>query len=390
MYGRVRSSLHPVRHVVKTKPGPAGDGPNISLASLEATRHSHEVPAARLVDVAALAGVSVKTVSNVVNAHPQVRAGTRARVQEAIDALGYRPHAVGRQLRSGRTGRLSLAVPEVDYPYFAELARHVVDAAAERSMVVVVRQTASRAEAERRLLHAGEDGLVDALLMSPVATGAEELAAGARSTPLVLLGEGARPAEVDHVGIDDVAAAEEATRHLLATGRRRVAFLGGHPEGPVATSRVRQQGWVQAVAATGAQPGPWLGVEDFSAAAGAASAARALTTATRPDALLCASDTLALGAVRAVQQAGLVVGRDVAVVGWDDSAFAAWTTPSLTSVRPDLGALAEAALDLLVDRVERARADRAGGDTLPGRHVVVGHELVVRESSGAGPGPGRP
>ena len=339
------------------------------------------MPSARLIDVAARAGVSIKTVSNVVNARPQVRESTRTHVQAAIDELGYRPHAIGRQLRRGRTGMITVALPEIDVPYFAELARHVVQAAAAHGLVVTVEQTNGSLAAERRLVHAREQGVVDGLVMSPVAIGGEELSERAGGEPLVLLGEAARPAGLDHVGIDDVAAAEQATSHLLGLGRRCVAFLGGTGDVPhePGTSLMRRSGWARALAAAGARAGPRLPVEVFSAAAAAAAVREALAAGTTFDALLCASDVLAIGAMRALEDGGLAPGRDVGVVGWDDVAFAPYTSPTLTSVSPDTAAIAATAVALLTERIEAAGA----GSALAGRHVVVGHHLAVRRSCGS-------
>ena len=330
---------------------------------------------ARLRDVAARAGVSVKTVSNVVRDHPQVHVETRARVREAIAELGYRPHAVGRQLRSGRTGLLALALPEIDVPYYAELARHVVDAARERACTVLVEQTRGSLDTERELLDARETGLVDGLLLDPVAVSAEELDARRLDNPMVLLGEGPAPASIDHVGIDDRTAAREATEHLLAGGRRRIAFLGAQRQARADTARLRQAGWAAALQAAGL-PVPdelVLTVEEFGFADGARAVERALSAGTDVDALLCPSDLLAVGALHALATAGVDVPGQVAVVGFDDIAVAAYTRPGLTTVRLDRRAIATTAVDRLLERV--------AGDTGPARTVHVPHQLVVRGSS---------
>lgn len=329
----------------------------------------------RLQDVAARAGVSVKTVNNVVRDRPQVHVETRARVRAAIAELGYRPHAVGRQLRSGRTGSLALALPEIDVPYYAELARHVVEAAAQRGYTVLIEQTGGALDAERQLLDAREAGLVDGVLLDPVALTAEELEARRLDTPIVLLGEGPAPACVDHVGIDDRTAGREATEHLLAEGRRQIAFLGWQPDAPAATSRLRCAGWADALTSAGLATAPelTLPVPEFGLAAGAAAVRAALAAGTRFDALLCPSDLLATGALAALSRAGRTVPGDVAVVGFDDVALAAYTSPPLSSVRLDRRAIAVTALDLLLERVEGADG--------PGRSVRVPHRLVVRESS---------
>ena len=327
----------------------------------------------RLQDVAARAGVSIKTVSNVVRDRPQVHVDTRARVREAIAELGYRPHAIGRQLRSGRTGQLALALPEIDIPYYAELARHVVDAAAERGYTVIIEQTNGLLRAERELLDARESGLVDGLLLDPVALDAEELAARRLDSPMVLLGEGPAPASVDHVGIDDRAAGREATEHLLAGGRRRIGFLGHQPQARADTARLRAAGWADALRSAGLPAGPELEVSAFSLADGASAVRRALADGIAFDALLCPSDLLAVGALHALAEAGVDVPGQVAVVGFDDIAVAAFTTPALTSVRLDRRLIATTALDLLLERV--------AGATGPGRSTRTAHRLVVRASS---------
>ncbi|MBM0259289.1 LacI family DNA-binding transcriptional regulator, partial [Micromonospora sp. 4G55] len=168
----------------------------------------------RLKDVAERAGVSVKTVSNVVNGYLHVRPDTRARVEEAIAELNYRPNLSARNLRKGRTGVIALAVPELDIPYFAELARHVVTAAAERGWTVLIDQTGGGAERERVAAAGIGDHMIDGLILSPLALTAEDLA-GLDGTPMVLLGERVDHGPADHVAIDNVAAAREITAHLV-------------------------------------------------------------------------------------------------------------------------------------------------------------------------------
>ncbi|MGV9875719.1 LacI family DNA-binding transcriptional regulator, partial [Streptomyces cellulosae] len=183
-----------------------------------------------LKDVAARAGVSARTVSNVVNGSARVAPETRRRVQEAIEELGYRPNLAARSLRAGRTGMVGLAIPELHSPYFAELAGLLVDEARRRSWTVVIDQTRGDAEAERRLLTGDGGRVMDGLIISPWALPAEDIAAAARPLPVVLLGERSPQGLADRVAVDNVAAAEEATAHLLSLGRRRVAAIGLQPQ----------------------------------------------------------------------------------------------------------------------------------------------------------------
>ena len=186
----------------------------------------------RLTDVAARAGVSMKTVSNVVHHHPHVSPAMRARVQEAIDELGYRPNLTARRLATGRTGMIALAMPEIDHPYFSELSRSIAEVAAEMGYRVLIEQTLGEAEAERAVIMDREAGLVDGVIFHPVSMTTVEIGKLRRDLPLVLLGESARPLTTDHVMIDNVQAARDGTELLRRTAlsayaRQDVAALHG-------------------------------------------------------------------------------------------------------------------------------------------------------------------
>src|SRR3712207_2637737 len=214
----------------------------------------------RLRDVADHAGVSVKTVSNVVNGYVHVAPQTRAHVQAVLDEMGYRPNLAARNLRAGRTGVIALAFPELDNPYFAELTGFVVQAAEERGWTVLVDQTDGLRE--RELLVAGgfRHHLIDGLILSPVALGAADLAQrGPQDMPLVLLGEKISSGPVDHVAVDNIAAARAATDHLVAQGRTRVALIGDEPgRSESGVARLRRQGWEDALRAAGLPADPRL------------------------------------------------------------------------------------------------------------------------------------
>ena len=203
-------------------------------------------PRARLKDVASRAGVSRATVSNVVNGHANVSAATRAKVHSAIDELNYRPNMAARNLRRGRSGLIALAVPELDIPYFAELAAHLVTAAERLGWTVLVDQTGGDNERERLVLDGFRSQLIDGLIISPLATGRHDLVARRDTTPLVLLGERVYDGPADHVSIDNVAAARAATEHLLQGGRRRIAAIGEQRRPSSGTARLRLQGYVEA------------------------------------------------------------------------------------------------------------------------------------------------
>jgi len=329
---------------------------------------------ASLRSVAARAGVSVRTVSNVVNDFPHVAPATRAAVQAAIAELGYRPNLAARQLRRGRTGAIGLVVPEVHSPYFSQLASVIVRLAEARGLTVLIDQTEGDPERERRLLGGSAFG-VDGMIVSPWSLDVAELAR-TDTVPLVLLGERSGRSALDHVGFDNVAAARDATAHLVAVGRRQVAAVGTQPHLTNDTGRQRLEGYHQALHAAGRTPDPRLevAVRSLHRADGVTAMTSLLDGPVVPDAVFCFTDELALGAIRALADRGLRVPEDVALVGFDDIEDGRFSVPTLTTIAPDKEQIAAGCLDTLAARILDPSA--------AGQEVVTSYELVVRESTG--------
>ncbi|WP_295824031.1 LacI family DNA-binding transcriptional regulator [uncultured Microbacterium sp.] len=333
---------------------------------------------ATLRDVAARANVAVRTVSNVVSGYTHVSEQMRQRVLAAIEELDYRPNPAARTLKTGRTGMLALIVPEIDVPYFSALARDVIRAADDRGYRVMIDQTGHDHDRERDLL-TGNDRrmLFDGILFSPLVTQAEllEMDAAVRM-PLVLLGEHEFQGRFDHVAIDNVRAAEDAVAHLVARGRRRIAAIGAQPLEPYATPQQRTAGYERALESAGIERRPDYArpAAHYSRADGYAVAKTLLALSPRPDAIFCFSDLLAMGAMRAVFDAGLTVPDDVAVVGIDDIEEGRYSRPTLTSVSLDTAFIAEQAVSRLVERID--------DDALEAEQIIAPHSLMVRESSG--------
>ncbi|MCK9794318.1 LacI family transcriptional regulator [Isoptericola sp. 4D.3] len=334
-------------------------------------------------DVAAAVGVSWKTVSNVVNGTGRVGEDTRAKVEAKIVELGYRPNLAGRQLRQGRTRTLALAIPWAHSPYFSLLAHIVIEVAGARGYRVLIEETRTDRDSELQVARGFSVQAIDGIIFSPLAIGPSEIAEVRGETPMVLLGErddpgGDRRWTTDHVSIDNVRAAREVTEHLLTTGRRRLAFVGAEPVED-RTGALRLQGYREAHAAQGLEADPrWiLPVAQFSRPAGVAAVESVLPRIDQVDGLVCANDELALGALYALRVNGLRVPEDLAVTGWDNTEDGRYANPSLTTVAPDLQAIAETAVDRVVAQVERRPDDDPGRDV----DVVVAHRLLVRESS---------
>ncbi|WP_030255681.1 LacI family DNA-binding transcriptional regulator [Streptomyces violens] len=333
---------------------------------------------AKLKDVAALAGVSVRTVSNVVNDATHVAPATRQRVLAAIEQTGYRPNLAARNLRQGRTGLIGLAIPEVGSPYFGELAGLLIEAAQERGWTVLIDQTAGRADRERRLLSGVEGHAVDGLIVSPWALSPADIGNYVSTMPVVVLGEIDPEGTADHVAIDNVTAAREATCHLLTQGARRPAALGLQPHLHNRTAELRLHGYRQALQTAGLPPRSELEqtVASLHRAEGHRAMEALLDLAQPPDAVFCFTDELALGAVRAARSRGLDVPQDLRIIGFDDIEDGRYGTPSLSTVAPDKQQIAESALQLLADRIYGRLTHRSS------RQVVARHQLLPRESTG--------
>ena len=329
--------------------------------------------AVRLRDVAALAGVSVKTVSNVVNDFPHVSEATKAKVMAAIEESGYRPNLSARHLKYGRSGFIALAVPELAIPYFAELAAKVDAAAARLGYIMLLEITRADRQAERTVLEGVQSRMIDGIIFSPLSLDAEDLQTRDLEMPMVFLGERSIPDDVDHVAVDSVGAARAMTEHLISLGHRRIGAIGRHPG--VSTGSVRLKGYRAALREAGlpVEPDLIMATENYSREEGRLAMLQLLSLPEPPDAVFCFNDLMAIGALRACAERGVRVPEDVAVAGFDDSLEGRYTTPSLTSVTPNM--------DFLVDSVLRLLTRRIQSPGTPGEQVRVPWALVLREST---------
>lgn len=326
----------------------------------------------RLIDVAVHAGVSMKTVSNVVHDYPHVSDEVRTKVQRAIEELGYRPNVTARRLATGRTGMIALAIPEIDQPYFAELARNISAEASNRGYRVLVEQTLNSVEAERAVIKDRESGLVDGVIFHPVRIDTIEIARLRPGTPLVLLGEAARPLTVDHVMIDNVEAARRGVELLLSHGRRQILFLATVEAELTESTQLRLQGYQEALISAGVPHSPDLVLTSpgFEVEQVESTLASAMSSGLGFDAILCRDDLFAAAAIRALSRERRSVPEEVEVLGWDNTQIARFATPPISSIAPDKQAIARTALDLLSDRIE--------GHAGVGRHHLAPYQILER------------
>jgi len=336
------------------------------------------VPASvTLRDVAQAAGVSIRTVSNVVNQFPFVSTATRERVLEAISALGYQPNLTARGLRLGRTGVITLAIPDLRNAYFAELADSVINAAARENVFVLIEPVGLGRDHELQVLRGPRAKMVDGVLFSAFALGEEDAHLFDTSTPTVLLGERIFNAPVDHVTMQNVEASRAATEHLLSIGRTRIVALGARSGEVVGSSGLRFRGYLDALEAAGIPHDPALIGETHSwhRADGAATIEELLSRGTSFDGVVAFADTLALGAMSVLQDAGMRIPEDVAIIGFDDTDETRYSLPTLSTVDAGRDEIASTAVKFLLERIKNPN------DALPPRRHFSKFQVIPRQST---------
>jgi DNA-binding LacI/PurR family transcriptional regulator len=326
-------------------------------------------------EVAQRAGVSVGTVSNVLNRPDMVAAATRRRVLDAITELGYVRNDSARQLRAGRSNTIAVVVLDVANPFFTDVVRGVELAADELGVMVVVCNSGEDPARERRHLEQLEQQRVRGVLITPVedrpGSRLEQLVR--RGTPVVLVDRGSGRRDRCSVAVDDVLGGRMAGAHLVEQGHRLVAFVGGPPS--IQQVAHRHRGVAEALADAPAEL-LVLSTASLSVAAGRQAAAELADrpAEARPTAVFCANDLLALGVLQEMTLRGLRVPTDIAIIGYDDIDFAAAAAVPLSSIRQPREQLGRTAAQLLLEEVEE-------GDGHQHRQVVFQPELVVREST---------
>nr|WP_030742672.1 LacI family DNA-binding transcriptional regulator [Streptomyces sp. NRRL F-5135] len=333
-------------------------------------------------DVAGAAGVSVGTVSNVINRPETVTEETRRRVLTAIDRLGYVRSESARQLRAGRSRILAMLVLDMANPFFVAVASGAERSARAAGLGVMLCNSAESPAEEAAYLTMFSEQQVRGVLVTPADLSGGNLDAFRRhGIPFVLVDRIVPSAHGCSVSVDDVAGGALAVRHLLGRGHRDIAYVSGPMH--LAQCRNRREGAELALAEAGLPPGALRHVEAarLDVAAGRDAGARLLGMASRPGAVFCANDLLALGVLQTFYHAGVRVPEDVALAGYDDIEFASAAAVPLTSVRQPAFRLGAAAADLLIEETgDAAHAHEH-------RRIVLQPELVVRGSTLSRPRP---
>ncbi|NGO78886.1 LacI family transcriptional regulator [Streptomyces sp. YC504] len=325
-------------------------------------------------DVAKHAGVSVGTVSNVINHPDMVAEETRKRVRAAIERLGYVRSESARQLRAGRSRIMALLVLDMGNPFFVDVARGAERAARKAGLGVMVCNSAQSPQEEADYLGLFAEQRVRGVLLTPAdATGRNIEAFRRHNIPFVLVDRVAEGVTECSVSVDDIQGGALAVRHLVDAGHRSIAYVSGPSD--LNQVRDRRQGALNALAEAGlpAEALRELPTEHLDVAAGRDAASRILGLFERPTAVFCANDLLALGVLQTMYAAGVRVPEEMAIVGYDDIEFAAAAVVPLTSVRQPAVTMGAMAAELLLEETE--------SDEHEHRRVVLQPELVVRGSS---------
>lgn len=323
--------------------------------------------------VAKSAGVSVATVSRVLNGSGAVRAETRAVVQQAIDALGYQTNHLARNLRRAMTGLILVTVPDLRNPFYARVVEGITRRLQQSNYHMLLCDTSDRGEHLANHLQLIQQRKADGAICLDPYTVHRSIAEELHDLPWVACCEYDEHTQVPHVGIDNAAAARDAVNYLVARGHRRIALINYDER--FLFARQRRAGYEQALVGAGLALDPALvrTAEGLGYDEGASVVQRLCLLPAPPTAVFAVSDTLAIGALRGARAAGLAVPRDLAIVGFDDIDFAAQTDPALTTVAQPMNRLGRAAAGLLLQRLLHPD-ESAPSETLA-------HELRVRGSA---------
>ena len=337
------------------------------------------MPNFTLEDIAELAGVSRSTVSRVINEQPNVRDNVRKRVLEVIQKTGYHPNAAARTLASQRSWTLGLILPHsVSFlfsdPYYPQLTKGIAQACNQHNYTLAFFLVGTKEDEEKIYPRVSRKGLLDGVIVQSGHHGDQWIIGRFvdANTPLVIVGRPFRSDNVSYIDIDNINASYSAVSHLIRLGRQRIGTIAGPANSTVGIDR--KEGYLKALIERGYKVDASLIIEgDFTETGGYYAMQQLLLN--KPDAIFSASDVMAIGAMRAVRDAGLRIPGDIAFVGFDDLPVATISDIQLTTIRQPVVQVGAKAVEVLIDLIENG--------INPPRHVILGTELLIRDSCGA-------
>lgn len=328
--------------------------------------------AATIQDVAREAGVSVATVSRVINKSPSVTASTREVVLSVIKKLNYQPNLLGRNLRRTETRLILVLLQNMSNPFYARIVKGIEDVGRKNGYHVMICNTNFELEKERVFLELLRNKLADGVIFMAPVLDRDEMTELGKNYPVVQCCEYKEGAQVPHVSIDNQAAAYKAVKHLISAGHRKIGMISC--KNSYVSITQRENGYKKALADAGIIFNEaYIKYGDYGFNSGLRAANQFLSMEERPTAIFAISDLMAIGALKAVREKGLSVPEDVAVAGFDNVSFSSMCNPTLTTIsqpKYDMGCFA---MELLLKRIKEGYKES--------KEVFLEYELIIREST---------
>lgn len=320
--------------------------------------------------IAEQADVSIASVSRYFNNPELLRADTYAKIDAVVKNCNYVPNSIGRSLRMSRSGKILVMLPSVSNPIYQKMLSAMCEESQKRGYMILICTTNSNPYTERSMLSMLETHYVDGIIFCSTTQTKEELEHLSKKFPIVQCCEHVE-ANISGVAIDNEKAAYEATEYLIKAGHRRIAMASGMET--YGTTKLREKGYLDALKHYGIPlQSAYLIRGEYGFSSGERAAKRWLSGKEIPDAVVTVSDAVAIGVIKEFAKNGIHAGKDISVIGFDNTTMAAKYTPSLSSVAQPRKEMGKVAVELLFERMEALKNNH--------RHVVLPHELIIRES----------
>lgn len=323
-------------------------------------------------DVAKLSGVSVATVSRVLNNHTNVSTKTKEKVLSAIKQLHYQPNLLGRNLRKSETRKILVLLPTISNSFYSRIVKGIEDIGNENNYNVMVCNTNSDIARERNYLELLTTKLVDGVIFMTSELSGDELTKINKQYPIVLCSEYKDDAIVSKVGIDNVKASYDAVNYLINLGHKRIALINGSTK--YLSTIHREMGYKKALSDANIDINPdYIRYNSYSYKGGIRATKELLALDKKPTAIFAIADSIAIGAIKELSSNNLNVSQDVAVIGFDNTSISSMYSPSITTISQPRYDMGKTAMRLLLKKIK----DRESADDL----VILEHELIIREST---------
>ncbi len=323
-------------------------------------------------DVAERAGVSIATVSRVLNKQVSVSPTTRVKVEKAIDELNYQPNYLGRNLRRAETKIILVILQNISNPFYSKVVEGIEDLGHKHGYNIMICNTDSESERERSYLDLLVNRLVDGVILMEPEIDSQELAQIGNDFPVVQCCEYKEGTDVPHISIDNVAAGYTAVNHLIKLGHTRIGMISGYNR--LLSAMQREKGYKKALEDAGIEYNQELiKYGSYGFTGGLRATKELLQMQNAPTAIFAISDITAIGAIRAIKEEGLRIPEDIAVVGFDNTSIASMYDPQVTTISQPRYDLGKISMEMLLELIKN--------ETVSTREVYLEHELIIREST---------